>query len=45
MPTEISIKDKKKLLQGQVSRAALWANSKVVQVRTVDDEDYYLVYF
>jgi tetratricopeptide (TPR) repeat protein len=45
MSTEILIKDKKKLIYGTVVRAAILAASKVIQVRTADLEDYYLIYF
>ena len=45
LPTEISIKDKKKTFIGKVVRTAIMANTKVMQVRTADAEDYYLVYY
>ncbi|MDP4103657.1 MAG: hypothetical protein Q8935_01785 [Bacillota bacterium] len=45
MPTEILIKDKKKTFHGTVVRAAIQSTSKVIQVRTAEAEDYYLVYF
>lgn len=45
MPTEILIKDKKKMTKGKVVRAAIWGPSKVLQVQTAENEDYYLLYF
>ncbi|MDR6999895.1 hypothetical protein [Neobacillus niacini] len=45
MPTEISIKDKKKLMKGNIVRAALFARSKVVEVMTEGHDRYYLIYY
>jgi hypothetical protein len=45
MPAEIAIKDKKKIVTGNVVRAAFFAASKILQVSTGDAEDYFLVYF
>jgi len=45
MPTEISIKDKKKVEKGKVLRAAIFARTKVIEVITADDENYYLIYY
>ncbi|OIK16837.1 hypothetical protein BIV60_02135 [Bacillus sp. MUM 116] len=44
-PTEISIKDKKKLIKGNILRAALFARSKVVEVMTENNDRYYLIYY
>ncbi|MBO0962679.1 hypothetical protein J1P26_23560 [Neobacillus sp. MM2021_6] len=45
MPTEISIKNKKHAIKGQVIRAAIFARSKVIEVVTGDSEKYYLIYY
>ena len=45
MPTEIEIKDKKKTFHGTVVRTAILSTSKVIQVRTSEAADYYLLYF
>ena len=45
IPTEISIKDKKKIIKGNILRAALFARSKVVEVMTEEHDKYYLVYY
>ena len=45
MPTEISIKDKKHMVQGNVIRTAVFARSKVIEVSTVDHDCYYLVFY
>jgi tetratricopeptide (TPR) repeat protein len=45
MPTEITIKDNKRTLKGNVVRGAIFAGSKVLHVKTTDAEDFYLVYF
>ena len=45
MPTELTMKDKKKVIKGKVSRAALYARSKVVEVETEEKETYYLLYY
>ncbi|MGZ4159707.1 MAG: tetratricopeptide repeat protein [Neobacillus sp.] len=45
MPTEITIKDKKKILKGTVTRAAIFARSKVVDVRTEENDRFFLVYY
>lgn len=45
MPTEITIKDKKKTHNGTVVRIAILSTSKVIQVRTAEEADYYLIYF
>jgi tetratricopeptide (TPR) repeat protein len=42
---EISIKEKKSILAGQVVRCAIYADSKVFQVMTAEKEQVYLVYF
>lgn len=44
-PTEISIKDKKKLLKGSVTRAAIFAGSKVIDVKTEDNETCYFIFY
>ena len=44
-PTELSIKDKKKIIKGNVLRAAIYARSKVVEALTEENERYYLVYY
>ena len=45
MSTEITIKDKKKILKGTVTRAAIFARSKVVDVRTEENDRFFLVYY
>ena len=45
MPTEISIKDKKYIVKGNVNKAAVFARSKVIEVITADQERYYLIYY
>ncbi|MFJ7725243.1 tetratricopeptide repeat protein [Neobacillus sp. NPDC097160] len=45
MPTELSIKDKKKVEKGNVMRVAIFARSKVIEVLTQDDERFYLIYY
>ncbi len=45
MPTEISIKDKKQNEKGNVTRAAIFARSKVIEILTANDESFYLVYY
>ncbi|MGG3467420.1 hypothetical protein ABES02_07920 [Neobacillus pocheonensis] len=45
MPTEISIKDKKIMVKGNVNRAALFARTKVIDVMTEDNERFYLIYY
>lgn len=45
MPTEISIKNKKHAIKGQVIRASIFARSKVIEVLTADGEKYYLIYY
>lgn len=45
MPTEISIKDKKHMVKGNVIRAAIFARSKVIEVSTADQESYYLIFY
>ncbi|MFB5196500.1 tetratricopeptide repeat protein [Neobacillus sp. KR4-4] len=45
MPTEISIKNKKHMVKGNVIRAVVYARSKVIQLSTVDQERYYLIYY
>jgi tetratricopeptide (TPR) repeat protein len=44
-PTEITIKDKKKVFKGKVVRAAILARSKVIDVLTADNEQYYFIYY
>lgn len=44
-PTEISIKDKKKVIKGKVVRASIFARSKVIDVMTADNEQYYFIYY
>lgn len=45
MPTEISIKDKKQNEKGTITRAAVYARSKVLEVSTANNERYYLIYY
>ncbi len=45
MPTEISIKDKKHIVKGNVKKVAVFARSKVIEVITADQEKYYLIYY
>ncbi|MEH7012116.1 hypothetical protein V7087_15110 [Neobacillus niacini] len=45
MPTEISIKDKKKTIKGEVIRAAIFVRSKVLEVITEDNERFYFIYY
>jgi hypothetical protein len=45
MPTEISIKDKKTVVKGNVNRAALYARTQVIDVITADNERYYFIYY
>ncbi|MDQ0201529.1 tetratricopeptide repeat protein [Neobacillus ginsengisoli] len=45
VPTELFIKDKKKILKGAVTRAAIFARSKVVDVRTEENDRFFLVYY
>ncbi len=44
-PTEITIKDKKKVTKGKVVRAAIFAKSKVIDVMTADNEQFYFIYY
>lgn len=44
-PVEVVIKDKKKTIKGDISRAALYARSKVVAVDISENETYYLIYY
>ncbi|WP_462408607.1 tetratricopeptide repeat protein [Neobacillus sp. Marseille-QA0830] len=44
-PTELTIKDKKKLVKGYVTRSAVYARSKVVEVQTREDECHYLIFY
>jgi tetratricopeptide (TPR) repeat protein len=45
MPTEISIKDKKQIVKGNVIRAAVFSRSKVIEAFTAENERFYLVYY
>ncbi|WML46360.1 hypothetical protein [Neobacillus sp. PS3-40] len=45
MPTEITIKDKKKMVKGTVIRAAIFARSKVIDVLTTENERFYFIYY
>ena len=45
MPTELSIKDKNRIIKGKVVRAAIFAKSKVVDVVTEDHDSYYFIYY
>ncbi|XJZ27805.1 tetratricopeptide repeat protein [Bacillota bacterium Lsc_1132] len=44
-PTELLIKDKKKTIKGEISRAAFYARSKVVVAETTESETYYFIYY
>ncbi|MCM2534198.1 hypothetical protein NDK43_19830 [Neobacillus pocheonensis] len=45
IPTEISIKGKKNMVKGTISRAAIFARTNVIEVLTVDNERFYLIYY
>ncbi|MEH7483165.1 hypothetical protein V7157_19285 [Neobacillus drentensis] len=45
MPNEMSIKDKKHIVMGNIIRAAVFTRSKVIEVLTADQERYYLIYY
>jgi len=45
MPTEISIKNKKHMVKGNVIRTAVFARSKVIEIGTEDQERYYLIFY
>jgi hypothetical protein len=45
MPTEITIKDNKRTAKGNVVRGAIYGGSKVLHVKTTEDDSFYLVYF
>lgn len=45
MPAEISIKDKRNMVKGNVNRAALLARIKIIDVITADNERFYLIYY
>ncbi|MFL6556050.1 MAG: hypothetical protein ACJ8MO_08030, partial [Bacillus sp. (in: firmicutes)] len=45
IPTELTIKDKKHHLKGNVNRAAVFARSKVIEVLTAGQESYYLIFY
>ncbi|MCQ6273795.1 hypothetical protein JMM81_02240 [Bacillus sp. V3B] len=42
---EISIKEKKKIIKGQVIRAVISSRSKIIEIKTSDNKSYYLVYY
>lgn len=42
---EITVKEKKRILKGQLLRAALWARTKIIEMKTADQEKYYLIYY
>ncbi|WP_042460194.1 hypothetical protein [Neobacillus dielmonensis] len=44
-PTVLTIKDKKQLVTGQVTRFAVYSRSKVVEVTSEDRGCYYLIYY
>ncbi|MEH7335300.1 hypothetical protein V7161_22015, partial [Neobacillus drentensis] len=44
-PTEISIKDKKYKVKGNVIRAAVFARTNVIEVLTAENERFYFIYF
>ena len=44
-PTEMTIKDKKKIVKGNVTRAAIFARSKVIEAITADNEKFYFIYY
>ncbi|WP_251551038.1 hypothetical protein [Neobacillus muris] len=44
-PAELTIKDKKKVVKGTITRLAVYARSKVVEVLTGEKACYYLVYY
>lgn len=45
IPTEISIKDKKQTVKGNVIRTAIYAKSKVIEAFTADNQRFYLIYY
>ena len=45
MPIEISIKEKKKLLKGKVMQAVVFSRCTMVEVQTLLNENYYLMYY
>ncbi|SMQ77902.1 hypothetical protein SAMN05444673_3131 [Bacillus sp. OV166] len=45
LPTELSIKDRKNMVKGNVNRTALFARTKVIDVITADNERFYLIYY
>jgi tetratricopeptide (TPR) repeat protein len=45
MPTEITIKDKKHIVKGNVIRTAVFARSKIIEVSTANHESYYLIFY
>lgn len=45
MPIEISIKEKKKLIKGQVIKASVFSRSTILTVQTSLNEYYYLTYY
>ena len=45
MQTELFIKEKKQTETGYVTRAAMFASSKVIEVSTVANENWYLIYY
>jgi hypothetical protein len=44
-PTEISIKDKKNKVKGNIIRAAVFARSTVMEVLTANNEKFYFIYY
>ncbi|WP_413299783.1 hypothetical protein AA0X95_16805 [Bacillus sp. 1P10SD] len=44
-PAEISIKDKKNIVKGNVIRAAVFARTNVIEVLTAGNESFYLIYY
>jgi tetratricopeptide (TPR) repeat protein len=45
LPIEIVLKEKKKMIKGQVIRAVLFSRFKMIEIRTSLNESYFLIYY
>src|SRR3954469_13305538 len=45
LPIEIVLKEKKKIIKGQVIRAVLFSRFKTIEIRTSLNESYFLIYY
>ena len=45
LPIEIVLKEKKKMIKGQVIRAVLFSRFKTIEIRTSLNESYFLIYY